>query len=219
MSQVVESELDGLSEGGVTALSGPSHAEEVCRDVPTTIVAASDHDGRTERVQALFNTPRFRVYTSRDRLGVELGGALKNVIAIASGVCDGMGFGDNTRAALITRGLAEITRLGARMGARAETFAGLTGMGDLIVTATSRHSRNRKFGELLGQGVAAGEARQRIGMEVEGIYAARSASQLAERHGVEMPISREVHAILYESKAPAHAVRDLLSRDLKPELY
>ncbi|MCX7046433.1 MAG: NAD(P)-dependent glycerol-3-phosphate dehydrogenase [Candidatus Sumerlaeota bacterium] len=219
MTQVIASELGEGSSRLAVALSGPSHAEEVSSDMPTTIVAAAADPTLAERVQQLFNAPRFRVYTSPDILGVQLGGALKNVIAIAAGVCDGMGFGDNTRAALITRGLAEITRLGVCMGAQRETFAGLAGIGDLVVTATSHLSRNRNFGELLGQGVPAEEARARIGMEVEGIYAARSASQLAQRYRVELPISREVQAILYESKSPAAAVDDLLARDLKPEIY
>jgi glycerol-3-phosphate dehydrogenase (NAD(P)+) len=219
MGRVIESELGPGGRGRVAALSGPSHAEEVARHLPTTIVAASEDAALARRVQELFNTPRFRVYTNDDPLGVELGGALKNVVAIAAGVCDGMGLGDNARAALLTRGLAEMTRLGAKMGARAETFAGLTGMGDLIATATSRHSRNRNFGELLGRGMKAEEARAQIGMEVEGVYAARSARRLAEREKVEMPIAAEVHAILYENKTPAQAVQDLLSRDPKPEVY
>jgi len=219
MTAVVSSAIGEAVAGRVAALSGPSHAEEVSRQAPTTVVAAAADEVLAQRVQALFNTTRFRVYTVTDALGVELGAALKNVIAIAAGVCDGLGFGDNSRAALLTRGLAEITRLGVKMGARPETFAGLAGLGDLIVTAGSRHSRNRNFGELLGQGVGADEARAQIGMEVEGVYAARSARQLAQRHHVEMPISREVYAILYESKAVKDAVHDLLSRDPKPEIW
>ncbi len=217
MSQIAESVF--TCRGPIAALSGPSHAEEVSKGMPTTIVAAARDEGVALQVQDLFNTERFRVYTSDDLLGIELGGALKNVIAIASGICDGLGFGDNSRAALITRGLAEITRLGVQIGARMETFAGLAGMGDLIVTATSHHSRNRNFGELLGRGVDADAARAQIGMEVEGIWAARSAQRLAERFKVDMPISRQVYEILYNSKPPASAVRDLLSRDPKPEIY
>ena len=219
LTQVAAAELGEPAGARIVALSGPSHAEEVSREMPTTVVSAAMDAALARRVQELFATPVFRVYTSPDTLGVELGGALKNVIAIAAGVCDGMGFGDNTRAALITRGLAEMTRLGVRMGARAETFAGLAGLGDLVVTATSHHSRNRNFGELLGRGVPADEARRRIGMEVEGVYAARSARLLSQRHGVEMPISAEAYAILYESKPAAEAVKALLSRDPKPEVY
>lgn len=219
MTQVMDAGLGGGASQWLVALSGPSHAEEVSRGMPTTVVAAAETKGVAERAQGLFNTPRFRVYTGGDVLGVELGAALKNVIAIAAGACDGMGFGDNTRAALVTRGLAEMTRLGVQMGARRETFSGLAGMGDLIVTAGSRHSRNHNFGELLGQGVSADAARQSIGMEVEGVYAARSAHELAARHDVSMPIAAEVYAILYEAKSTSDAMRSLLARDPKPEIW
>lgn len=219
MTQLAAGALGDGAADRLVALSGPSHAEEVSREMPTTVVAAGEDAGRAETVQEIFNAPRFRVYTGTDVLGVELGAALKNVIAIASGICDGMGFGDNSRAALITRGLAEITRLGVRMGAQARTFAGLTGMGDLIVTAGSRHSRNRNFGEYLATGLTPEEARAKVGMEVEGVYAARAARELAVRYETDMPISSEVYAILYEDKAPEQAVQDLLSRDPKPEVY
>jgi glycerol-3-phosphate dehydrogenase (NAD(P)+) len=182
--------------------------------VPTAVVAA----GKGAAVaQKIFMNERFRVYTHDDVIGVELGGALKNVIAIAAGCCDGIGFGDNTKAALCTRGLAEMARLGVALGARRETFFGLSGMGDLVVTAFSRHSRNRSFGERLGRGETAEQIAASTRTVAEGVRTAKSVWELAQRWGVDVPISREVYFILYEGKPPAQAVRDLMSREAKPE--
>jgi len=217
LTEVAEEVLGAELGPRMGVLSGPSHAEEVSRGFPTTVVAASKSREMAERIQTVFFTPRFRVYTHDDVLGVELGGSLKNIIAIAAGICDGLGFGDNSRAALITRGLVEMTRLGVAMGARAETFAGLTGMGDLIATAGSRHSRNRNFGEKIALGLTVEQAQREIGMVVEGVRTCASASALAQRHGVEMPITREVYSVLYEGKRPKEAARDLMLRDPKPE--
>lgn len=217
MGEVV---LDVMGEDArerLVVLSGPSHAEEVSRDLPTTVVAASANHDIAVRVQGLFMTPRFRVYTHDDVLGVELGGSLKNVIAIAAGICDGLGFGDNTRAALITRGLAEMKRLGMAMGAQEDTFSGLAGVGDLIVTAGSSHSRNHNFGEKLAQGLSAEEAQRQIGMVVEGVHSCAGALHLAEKYRVEMPITREVYAMLFEGKDPRQVVKDLMEREAKPE--
>lgn len=214
MSEVIAEEL-GRNE--VVALSGPSHAEEVARGVPTALVAAARDDNLAMRVQEVFGNDRFRVYTHDDLIGVELGGAMKNVVAIAAGVCDGIGFGDNTKAALCTRGLAEMTRLGLACGARPETFAGLSGVGDLMVTAFSRHSRNRAFGERLGRGETAPQILASTKSVAEGVRTVKSVCQLADQYGVEMPISREVYAILYDSKSPRQAVRDLMTREAKPE--
>jgi len=217
MAEVMLEVLGESLRNRLVVLSGPSHAEEVSRSLPTTVVAASADPDTALCVQALFMTPSFRVYTHDDVLGVELGGSLKNVIAIAAGICDGLGFGDNSRAALITRGLAEMKRLGMALGAQEDTFAGLTGMGDLIVTAGSRHSRNRNFGERIARGMTLDQAQEDIGMVVEGIRTCAGALHLAERHGVEMPITREVHAMLFEGKDPRQAVRDLMEREPKPE--
>ncbi len=199
------------------ALSGPSFAIEVARDIPTAIVAASPHPAAAASVQRLFNRPAFRVYTSTDCLGVELGGALKNVIAIAAGVGDGLGFGDNSKAALVTRATVEISRLGVACGARPATFTGLSGLGDLMVTCFSRHSRNRGFGERLGRG----EQPQAIAASTlavaEGYPTARSAHGLARKHGVVTPVIDEVYAMLYEGKDVGQTVRDLMSRELKAE--
>jgi len=203
----------------ICLLSGPSHAEEVSRRMPTTVVSCSFSPELAGRVQGIFHTEFFRVYTQEDVLGVELGGAVKNVIAIAAGVCDGLGFGDNSRAALITRGLAEMIRLGIAMGARIDTFSGLAGVGDLIVTTTSRHSRNRNFGELLARGRSVKQALDEIGMVVEGVNTAHSVMALGEKYNVAMPISRETYRIIYEGKKPEDAVRDLLERAPKPEIY
>lgn len=199
------------------ALSGPSFAIEVARDIPTAIVAASQDSATARQVQHLFNRPAFRVYTSSDPLGIELGGALKNVIAIAAGVCDGLGFGDNSKAALVTRATAEIRRLGVAAGAQVETFTGLSGLGDLIVTCFSRHSRNRSFGERVGRGEKPEAIAASTQAVAEGYPTARSAYQLAQRHKVVTPVIDEVHAMLYLGKNIGHAVRDLMSRDLKAE--
>lgn len=214
MSQVAETVL-GLRH--VAVLSGPSHAEEVARSIPTAVVVASPDPEINRFHQSLFATPRFRVYTSPDVVGVELGGALKNVIAIAVGVSDGLGFGDNTRAALMTRGLAEMTRLGCAMGAQATTFAGLSGMGDLIATCTSRHSRNRNAGERLGRGEPVKEILASTQQAVEGIWNCAAVWSLAQRYGVEMPVTGEVYAVVHEGKRPLDAMKSLMARDLKPE--
>ena len=202
----------------IVALSGPSHAEEVGRKVPTAVVSASKDKAAAELVQDLFMNQRFRVYASDDVVGVELGAALKNVIALCAGICDGMGFGDNTKAALITRGLTEIARLGVAMGGRRETFAGLTGVGDLVVTCTSMHSRNRRCGILIGQGMPPEQAVKEIGAVVEGYYAAANGKALAEKVGVEMPITEAAYEALYRGKDPKKVVIELMTRAKKHEL-
>ncbi len=217
MAEVVTEVLGESIGDKLVVLSGPSHAEEVSRDLPTTVVAASKNAEAAASTQSLFMCPFFRVYTHDDVLGVELGGSLKNVIAIAAGICDGLGFGDNSRAALITRGLAEITRLGVAMGARADTFSGLAGIGDLIVTAGSRHSRNHNFGQKIAQGLTMQQAQQEIGMVVEGIRTCVSAMELSQKYNIELPITSEVYEVLYNNKSPQRAVRDLMLRDPKPE--
>jgi glycerol-3-phosphate dehydrogenase (NAD(P)+) len=201
----------------IVVLSGPSHAEEVGQDLPTAVVAASSNRQAAEQIQALMMTPRFRVYTNSDVAGVEIGLALKNVLAIASGISDGLGFGDNSRAALITRGLKEIIQLGLKVGGQMETFMGLTGLGDLVVTCTSRHSRNRRLGELIGQGYAPQEALKRVEMVAEGYYTAKNVEELEKNLNLELPICREVYKILYEGKDPSAAVNDLMSRERKSE--
>lgn len=214
MSEVV---AEVLSMDRLVVLSGPSHAEEVGRGIPTAVVVASRHASLAGIAQDTFMNERFRIYTHDDLVGVELGGALKNVIAIAAGVCDGIGFGDNTKAALCTRGLAEMARLGVGLGGKRETFFGLSGLGDLIVTAFSQHSRNRGFGERLGRGETAEKILASTQMVAEGVKTAKSAWQLAQSHHVDVPITREVYAILYEGKSPKQAVRDLMTREAKPE--
>jgi len=199
------------------ALSGPTFAIEVARDIPTAIVAASREPAAASQVQQLFNRQTFRVYTSPDLLGVELGGALKNVIAIAAGINDGLGFGDNSKAALVTRAIAEIRRLGVACGAQVETFTGLSGLGDLMVTCFSRHSRNRSFGERIGRGEKAPAIAASTLAVAEGYPTARSAYQLARKHSIVTPVIDEVYAMLYEGKNVGQAVRDLMSRDLKAE--
>ncbi len=206
-----------IPQAEVAVLSGPTHAEEVGRGMPTTIVAAAKKKATAEYVQEIFSSEVFRVYTSPDVLGVELGAALKNVVALAAGMADGLGYGDNTKAALITRGLAEISRLGIAMGGKAETFAGLTGMGDLIVTCASVHSRNRKAGFLMGQGKTAQEAMDEVKMIVEGVYSAKAGKALAEKYGIEMPIVEQVNHILFDGKAVKDAVKELMTRDRKSE--
>jgi glycerol-3-phosphate dehydrogenase (NAD(P)+) len=201
----------------ITVLSGPSFALEVYQRQPTAVVAASVDHAVAERAQRLFATPYFRVYSHTDVIGVELGGALKNVIALAAGILEGLGLGFNTRAALITRGLAEITRLGVALGAQPMTFAGLAGLGDLILTATGALSRNRGLGVALGQGQSVAAALARTQAVVEGVNTARTAVALGERHGVELPISREVANVLFQNKPPRQAVSDLMERELKAE--
>ncbi|MDD4871748.1 MAG: NAD(P)-dependent glycerol-3-phosphate dehydrogenase [Kiritimatiellae bacterium] len=201
----------------LAALSGPSHAEEVAARIPTAVTVASKDNDYRNNLQKTFSNSRFRVYTSDDVAGIELGGALKNIIAVAVGVSDGLGFGDNTRAALITRGLAEITRLGHALGAKASTFAGLSGMGDLIVTCTSRHSRNRNVGERLGKGEKLDDILASMKQVAEGIWNCPIARDLAHKAGVEVPITEEVHAIIHKGKSPLDAVESLMSRNVKPE--
>lgn len=214
LSDIISEEIPVAN---VCVLSGPSHAEEVGRGLPTTCVVSAEKREIAEYLQGIFMSPVFRVYTTPDILGVELGGALKNVIALAAGTADGLGYGDNTKAALITRGIAEIARLGTKMGASQETFYGLTGMGDLIVTCASVHSRNRKAGYLMGKGYTMQQAMDEVKMVVEGVYSAKAAKSLAEKYDVDMPIIMEVNKVLFEDKPAADAVRDLMLRDKKVE--
>lgn len=214
LSDIIEQEIP---QANVAVLSGPSHAEEVGRGIPTTCVVSARTKETAEYLQGIFMSPVFRVYTSPDILGVELGGSLKNVIALAAGTADGLGYGDNTKAALITRGIAEIARLGIEMGAKSETLYGLSGMGDLIVTCASVHSRNRKAGYLMGKGYTMDEAMGEVKMVVEGVYSAKAAKQLAEKYQVDMPIVEEVNKVLFEGKSAETAVRDLMLRDKKTE--
>lgn len=214
LSEIISEEIP---QADVCVLSGPSHAEEVGKGIPTTCVVSAEKRETAEFLQGIFMSPVFRVYTTPDILGVELGGALKNVIALAAGTADGLGYGDNTKAALITRGIAEIARLGIKMGAKTETFYGLSGMGDLIVTCASVHSRNRKAGYLMGKGYTMKEAMDEVKMVVEGVYSAKAAKSLAEKYQVEMPIIEEVNKVLFEDKPAAEAVQDLMLRDKKVE--
>ncbi|MDR2163091.1 MAG: NAD(P)-dependent glycerol-3-phosphate dehydrogenase, partial [Clostridiales Family XIII bacterium] len=200
-----------------TVLSGPSHAEEVALGMPTTVAAASADPDAATYVQDVFTTDRFRVYTNPDAVGLELGGSLKNIIALGAGISDGMGYGDNTKAALMTRGLAEMTRLGVRMGARAETFSGLAGIGDLIVTCTSMHSRNRRCGIMIGEGMEPKAAMERIGMVVEGIFTAEAVVELAAGLGVELPITEMVYRVVSGEISPAGALAGLMGRPLRHE--
>lgn len=215
MSQIIEQEIP---KAQVAVLSGPSHAEEVGRGLPTTCVIGAKDKESAEYLQEIFMSSVFRVYTSPDILGIELGAALKNVIALAAGVADGMGYGDNTKAALITRGIAEISRLGIAMGARSETFFGLSGIGDLIVTCASVHSRNRKAGYLMGKGYTMQEAMDEVKMVVEGVHSAKAALSLSEKYRVEMPIIVEVNKVLFENKKAADAVNELMLRMKKDEI-
>ena len=215
MTEVIRDELKKTA--ALVALSGPTHAEEVARDLPTTIVSASEDLKSAEAVQDLFMTPRFRVYTNPDVKGVELCGAVKNIIALAAGISAGLGYGDNTKAALITRGMAEITRLGVAMGCREQTFAGLAGIGDLIVTATSRHSRNNRCGELIGKGLSPEEAKKQVGMVVEGINAIPATIALSEKYGVSRPITDAVRDVVLNGRDPGDAVMELMTRDRKAE--
>ena len=214
LSQQIRQEIP---QADVAVLSGPSHAEEVGRRLPTTCVIGAATRKTAEYLQSMFISKVFRVYTSPDILGIELGGSLKNVIALAAGIADGLGYGDNTKAALITRGIAEIARLGVKMGGKIESFTGLTGIGDLIVTCASVHSRNRKAGYLIGQGKSVQEAMDEVKMVVEGVYSAKAAAKLAEKYQVSMPIVEEVNKVLFEGKAPAEAVDDLMMRESRSE--
>lgn len=215
LSEIIGQEVP---QADVAVLSGPSHAEEVGKGMPTTIVVGAKTKETAEYIQNLLMNKVFRVYTSPDILGIELGGALKNVIALAAGIADGLGCGDNTKAALITRGIAEIARLGMTMGGKPETFSGLTGIGDLIVTCASMHSRNRRAGILIGQGKTMQEAMDEVKQVVEGVYSAKAAMGLAEKYGVEIPIIEQVNLVLFEGKPAAQALDELMLRDKKIEI-
>ena len=217
VSEVINDALDGCHKSVVT-LSGPSHAEEVINGHPTTLVAASNDIQSAEIIQNLFATEMLRTYLNRDIRGVELGGSMKNVIAIAAGICDGIGYGDNSKAALMTRGMMEITRLGEAMGAKVETFRGLSGYGDLIVTCLSKHSRNRQLGQLIGEGKALEDITLDMSMIAEGIFTAKSVHQLQLKHNVEMPIHEAIYQVLFQKKDPKNSVSELMARRLSEEL-
>lgn len=214
LSEIIEDEIKGAT---VAVLSGPSHAEEVARKIPTIVVVGSEDYAIAKELQKTFSNGWFRVYTSPDVLGIELGGALKNVIALAAGICDGLNFGDNSKAALITRGVAELSRLGVAMGGKPETFSGLSGIGDLVVTCTSVHSRNHNAGVLIGQGKTMQEAMDEVKMVVEGVYSAKAALLLATQYNVEIPIIEQVNEVLFYNKPARDAVTDLFMRDSKRE--
>ncbi|MCR4991074.1 MAG: NAD(P)H-dependent glycerol-3-phosphate dehydrogenase [Lachnospiraceae bacterium] len=214
LSQVIK---DEIKNADVCVLSGPSHAEEVGAGIPTTIVVGTSKKDTAEYLQNIFMSDVFRVYTSSDVTGIELGAALKNVVALAAGIADGLGYGDNTKAALITRGMAEIARLGIVMGGRLETFYGLSGIGDLIVTCASMHSRNRRAGILIGQGKSYEEAMKEVNQIVEGVYAAKAGIKLAKEHNVTMPIIEQVNKVLFEGASPKEAVYELMVREKKVE--
>lgn len=215
LSEIIEQEIP---QADVAVLSGPSHAEEVGRGIPTTIVVGARSKKTAEYIQNLFMNEVFRVYVSPDVLGIELGGSLKNVVALAAGIADGLGYGDNTKAALITRGITEIARLGTAMGGKFETFCGLTGIGDLIVTCASMHSRNRRAGILIGQGKTCEEAMEEVQMVVEGVYSAKAAMALSKKYDVQLPIIEQVNAVLFEGKSADKAVKELMLRDKKIEV-
>ncbi len=214
LSQIIEEEIP---QAKVAVLSGPSHAEEVGRGIPTTIVVGAKEKTTAEWLQNIFMNEAFRVYISPDVLGIELGAALKNVVALAAGIADGLGYGDNTKAALITRGITEIARLGTAMGGRFETFCGLTGIGDLIVTCASMHSRNRRAGILIGKGYSMEEAMKEVKMVVEGVYSAKAAMALAKKYDVQIPIIEQVNAVLFDGQEAGAAVKELMIRDKKLE--
>lgn len=218
VSEVIKEEMPEELIDEIVVLSGPSHAEEVSKRLPTTITASAKNSEKAEFVQDLFMNNRFRVYTNPDVVGVELGGALKNIIALGAGISDGLGYGDNAKAALITRGLAEITRLGTKLGANPITFAGLTGLGDLIVTCTSIHSRNYRAGYELGKGRHLKEVLDSVGMVVEGVRTTKAAFQLSEIHQVDMPITQEIYKVLFADKNPKEAVDDLMTRMKRSEM-
>ena len=217
ISTVIAEEL-GCEEGRIVVLSGPSHAEEVVKQCPTTVVVASLDESQASAAQDLFMNSYFRVYTNRDMVGVELAGALKNIIALGAGMSDGLGYGDNAKAALLTRGLAEITRIGVEMGANPLTFAGLAGIGDLVVTATSRHSRNWRAGYLLGEGKSLEDVLGSMGMVVEGIRTTKAAHTISEKYQVQMPIAKQLFHVLFEGMDPRTAVEALMGRDRKTEM-
>jgi len=218
-SQVLLSNIPWLTPENMVTLSGPSHAEEVSRGIPTTVVSAGPGKTQVETVQQVFSGGNLRVYTCNDQIGVELAGSLKNVIAIATGILDGLGMGDNTKGALMTRGLAEITRLGEALGANPRTFAGLAGMGDLITTCMSRHSRNRYVGEHIGKGESLETVLAGMKMVAEGVPTCRSAFALSKKLGVSMPITEECHNVLFSGKNVQQAIRDLMQRELKAEIW
>lgn len=219
LTEIIEDEFkkDNGNIGNVAVLSGPSHAEEVSLHIPTTVVVGAKTKETACFLQDIFMTDRFRVYTSPDIIGIELGGAVKNVIALAAGILDGLGFGDNSKAALITRGMSEIGRLGIHLGGKLETFAGLSGIGDLIVTCTSKHSRNHNAGYLIGKGMKTEDAMKEVGQVVEGVYAAKATLKLAKLHEVDMPIVEKMNEVLFEGKDPRDSVSELLLRDKKTE--
>jgi glycerol-3-phosphate dehydrogenase (NAD(P)+) len=219
MSEVISERVPQHIRSGICTLSGPSHAEEVARDIPTAVTVASNSIEIAEKVQNLFLTPNFRVYTTNDLVGVELAGSLKNVIALAAGMLDGLNLGDNTRGALLTRGLAEIVRLGIKLGADPMTFSGLAGIGDLVTTCLSKHSRNRHVGDLIGRGRKLADILAEMSMVAEGVETTRSARELALKNGVEMPITFEVYKVLFENKPPQKAISDLMGRDQKHEKW
>jgi len=214
ISQVIEEEIPN---NPIVILSGPSHAEEVSLDIPTTVVVTSKKMEYAKIVQDIFMTSKFRVYTNEDIIGVEIGGAVKNIIALAAGVSDGIGYGDNSKAALMTRGMSEIIKIGTKLGGKTKTFYGLTGMGDLIVTCTSMHSRNRRAGILIGQGISMENACEKIGMVVEGIKATRAFYELKEKEQISMPITDVLYKVLFEGKNPKDGVHELMSRNKKDE--
>jgi glycerol-3-phosphate dehydrogenase (NAD(P)+) len=219
MSEIIAERIPAAKRSAICTLSGPSHAEEVARDMPTAVTVASEDIGVAEKVQGLFHTSNFRVYTIGDIVGVELAGSLKNIIALAAGMLDGLNLGDNTRGALITRGLAEIVRLGIKMGADPMTFSGLAGIGDLVTTCLSRHSRNRFVGDQIGKGKKLPEILAEMTMVAEGVETTRAAKELAGRENVEMPITFEVYRVLFENKLPLQAINDLMGRGQKREKW
>jgi glycerol-3-phosphate dehydrogenase (NAD(P)+) len=217
MTQVLDETLDAVPTDQIGALSGPSHAEEVAEGCPTTLVAAAPTESEARRIQKAFMTDRMRIYLSTDVVGVEIGGSTKNVLAIAAGIGDGVGYGDNAKAALVTRGIAEMRRLGQAMGADAQTFSGLSGIGDLVVTCMSRHSRNRRLGERIGSGEALEDILHGMDMVAEGVRTTQSIYELAQQHGIEMPITEAVYSVLFQGREPAEMVKRLMTRSAKRE--
>ncbi|MDG5813459.1 NAD(P)-dependent glycerol-3-phosphate dehydrogenase [Chitinispirillales bacterium ANBcel5] len=219
MTDVLLEEIPGVTGEKIVVLSGPSHAEEVSRNIPTTVVAASENIPLAEEIQEQFSTETFRIYTNSDMKGVELAASVKNVIALAAGISDGMGFGDNTKGAIMTRGIVEMMRLGRKMGAQDSTFSGLAGIGDLITTCISKHSRNRQMGELIAKGYTLDEAKEHMTMIAEGVETTRSVYQLASKLKIEMPITTQIYKVLFEDKPVKEAVKDLMHREAKPEWW
>ncbi len=217
LTEVVTQELSVVDSSKQVVLSGPSHAEEVSRGIPTTVVAASQNNELAVEIQNQFSTDSFRIYTNNDVVGVELSASVKNVIALAAGICDGLGFGDNTKGALLTRGMVEMCRLGRAMGAEEMTFSGLAGFGDLITTCISQHSRNRRMGELIASGLTMDEALNKMTMVAEGVATTKSVYNLAQKYNIDMPITTEIYKALYEDKSPIEALKDLMRRESKPE--